>query len=322
MIDLVALQSLGAVRAQGSVAGAADLLGFTPSAVSQQLKRLERQTGAPVLERHGRGVLLTEHGRRLADRGAELLASMEQLEADLQTAGSLVGGTVRLAAFSTAVRGLVAPMLERMAADAYGLEVALLEQDPPEALELVASGHVDAALVHTWGDTPLPRPEHLDLAAVGVDVADILVPASHPLAGRDRVTPADLRDEVFACSPPGSVCHQWLTRMFAGVGGPPRVAYWAGEFSSHLALVEHRAAVSLMPRLGREVVPESVCVLPVSDPVPTREVSLVWRRSMGSSPTIGYLRDLLVELGPSLGLAPPALPGLSQARERHQLPSN
>ena len=66
--------------------------------------------------------------------------------------------------------------------------------------------------------------------------------------------------------------------------------------------MSHGAAVSLIPRLGREPLPETVRVLPVRDPVPTRQVSLAWRRSMGSSPTIRYLREVLVELAPELGL--------------------
>ena len=71
MIDLVSLDALRAVGTHGSVVAAADALGFTPSAVSQQIKRLERQTGVPLLERVGRGVMLTGHGRHLVDQGGE-----------------------------------------------------------------------------------------------------------------------------------------------------------------------------------------------------------------------------------------------------------
>ena len=302
MIDLVALQSLRAVRSHGSVVAAAEVLGFTPSAVSQQIKKLERQTGSAVLERYGRGVLLTDHGERLADQGADLLDRMEQIESDLYSAASVVGGRLRLAAFSTAVRGLVAPALSLVAADGYDLRLSLVELDPPLGMEAVASGQVDAALVHQWGDTPLAHPEHVELATIGVDVADILVPVGHRLARQSSVTPADLVGEVFASAPVGSVCHEWLTRLFGPVGGPPRVSFWAAEWSSHIALVSHGAAVSLIPRLGREPLPDSVRVLPVRDPVPTRQVSLAWRRSMGSSPTIRYLRETLVEMAPGLGL--------------------
>jgi DNA-binding transcriptional LysR family regulator len=302
MIDLVALQSLRAVQSSGSVVAAAEVLGFTPSAVSQQIKKLERQTGAAVLERYGRGVLLTDHGERLAEHGADLLDRMEQIESDLSSAESVVAGRLRVAAFSTAVRGLVAPMLSSVAADGHDLALSLVELDPPQGMEAVASGQADAALVHQWGDTPLTHPDHVEVTRIGVDVADILVPAGHRLAGRSSVTPADIVGEVFASAPVGSVCHEWLTRMFSGVGGPPRVSFWAAEWSSHIALVGHGAAVSLIPRLGREPLPPSVRVLSVRDPVPTREVSLAWRRSMRSSPTIRYLRDVLIDLAPHLGL--------------------
>ena len=74
MIDLEAVQSLRAVATQGSVVAAATSLGYTPSAVSQQVKRLERETGIALLERAGRGVVLTEAGRRLVVASAPILA--------------------------------------------------------------------------------------------------------------------------------------------------------------------------------------------------------------------------------------------------------
>lgn len=201
MIDLVGLQALSAVRTHGSVVAAAEALGFTPSAVSQQLKKLERQAGAPVLERYGRGVLLTEIGKRLADRGAEVLASMEALQSDLAGATDAVAGRVHLAAFSTAVRGLVAPLLQRIALDGTPLEVTVVEQDPLEALDLVATGRVDVALVHHWGDTVLPVPDHVERVPIGIDLADILVPSGHRLAGRGAVSPADLRSRTSRTRP-------------------------------------------------------------------------------------------------------------------------
>jgi len=96
------------VDTHGSVVGAADALGFTPSAVSQQVKRLEKQTGVALLERVGRGVMLTAHGRRLVDDGSRLLTQLEEVEAGLQRDAGRVTGRLRVAAFSTAMRGLVA----------------------------------------------------------------------------------------------------------------------------------------------------------------------------------------------------------------------
>ena len=102
MIDLAALTSLRAVDQLGSVVAAAGALGYTPSAVSQQVKRLEQQVGVPLLERVGRGVVLTRHGRHLVEEGGRLLAELERLETGLHQQAEAVAGQLRLTAFSTA----------------------------------------------------------------------------------------------------------------------------------------------------------------------------------------------------------------------------
>src|SRR5436190_18679153 len=99
MIDLPALTSLQAVATHGSVVAAADALGFTPSAISQQVKRLERQTNVPLLERVGRGVMLTQEGRHLVDAGSRLLADLEAIESGLHHQAGTVAGRLRLTAF-------------------------------------------------------------------------------------------------------------------------------------------------------------------------------------------------------------------------------
>src|SRR3954452_25573876 len=192
MIDLGALTSLRAVDTHGSVIAAADALGFTPSAVSQQVKRLERQTGVPLLERVGRGVMLTDHGRHLVDAGARLLADLEQVEAGLHRRAGAVAGHLRVTAFSTAMRGLVAHVVRRLLDDHPDLTLTLTEREPWDTLDLVASGQSDLGVVHRWGDVPIAIPEHLAATAVAHDVADVIVRVDHPLAGRARVSPHDL----------------------------------------------------------------------------------------------------------------------------------
>src|SRR5689334_10687635 len=152
MIDLSALASLRAVDSHGSVVAAADALGYTPSAVSQQVKRLERQTGVPLLERVGRGVMLTEHGRHLVDAGARLLADLEAVESGLHQRSGAVVGHLRVTAFSTAMRGLVAPAVRRLHDAHPDLALTLTEREPWDTVELVATGQTDLGVVHRWGD--------------------------------------------------------------------------------------------------------------------------------------------------------------------------
>src|ERR1700722_2642295 len=251
MIDLVALDSLRAVDGHGSVVAAADALGFTPSAVSQQIKRLERQTGGPLLERVGRGVMLTRHGRHLVEQGTRLLSDLEELQSGLHRQAGTVAGHVRLTAFSTAMRGLIAPVLPAVLSAHPDLRVSLTEREPWDAISLVASGQADLGVAHSWGDLPLPVPDHLARIAVGRDLADVIVRRDHPLAGRAVVTPRDLAGEDWIATPEGTICRQWLLRMHDGSGTLPRIAHVSMEFDSHLALARAGLGIALIPRLGR-----------------------------------------------------------------------
>jgi DNA-binding transcriptional LysR family regulator len=286
MIDLAALTSLRAVDTHGSVVGAADALGFTPSAVSQQVKRLEKQTGVPLLERVGRGVILTDHGRHLVDAGARLLADLEEVESGLHERAGTVAGHLRLTAFSTAMRGLVAPVVRDLRAAHPDLTLSLTEREPWDTIDLVATGQSDLGVVHRWGDVPITIPDHLEATPVAYDVADVIVPLDHPLAARDRVSPRDLVDEGWIATPDGTICRQWLTRMYAGTGRLPRIAHTAMEFDSHLALVRAGLGIALVPRLGRQPLGDELVAVPAHDPEPTRDVIAVHRRSMAASPAV------------------------------------
>jgi DNA-binding transcriptional LysR family regulator len=297
MIDLPALASLRAVASHGSVVAAAEALGFTPSAVSQQVKRLERQTGVPLLERVGRGVMLTRHGRHLVDEGSRLLTDLEQVEAGLHRQAGTVAGHLRVAAFSTAMRGLVAPALRELRTAYPDLSLTLSEREPWETVDLVASGQVDLGVVHSWGDVSLAIPDHLATTPLAADVADVIVAAGHPLAGRGRVTPHDLVDEDWIATPEGTICRQWLTRMYDGTGRLPRIAHQSMEFQSHLALVAAGLGIALVPRLGREPLGPGLVAVLAHDPVPTREIVAVHRRSMTESPAVTAVLTGLGEAG-------------------------
>lgn len=295
MIDLAALSSLGAVSRHGSVVAAAESLGYTPSAVSQQIKRLQRSVGVELLERVGRGVILTEAGRQLVDGGSDVLADLERLQSDLRAGTGQVSGQLRLAAFSTAVRGLLAPAVRALHGAHPELRVTLVEREPWDTIALVANGEADVGLVHSWGDVPLEIPDHVNTAVVAHDVADVLVPADHPLAARTQLTPHDLLDARWVATPEGTICRAWLVRMYVGTGRAPRIAHESMEFASHVALVSAGLGVALVPRLGRGDLPADVSAVAVTDPVPTRRISLLHRRSMDRSPAVRALADAVAD---------------------------
>ncbi|WP_344304333.1 LysR family transcriptional regulator [Nocardioides bigeumensis] len=297
MMDLTALRSLDAVHEHGSVVGAAEALGYTPSAVSQQIKRLERQSGVPLLERVGRGVILSGAGRILVAEGARITADLERLETDLHAHAGGVAGQLDLIGFSTAMRGLVGPVAAALMRDHPSLRIRLAEVEPWDAVDRVAAGRADVGVVHRWGDVPIAIPDGLARQVVHRDVAEVVLPVDHPLAGRRSVTPRDLVDECWIATPEGTICRQWLDRMYAGTGRLPVIEHTSMEFDSHLALVAAGLGIALVPRLGRSALPDGTRAVRVTDPVPEREVIVVWRRSQDRSPAIRALVTALGDAG-------------------------
>ncbi|MCW2780394.1 MAG: DNA-binding transcriptional regulator, LysR family [Marmoricola sp.] len=293
MIDLAAIRSLEAVHAHGSVIGAASALGFTPSAISQQIKRLEQQSGVGLLERVGRGVILTEQGRTLVEEGARVIAELERIETALHAQAGLVSGELSVIGFSTAMRGLIGPVTSSLMALHPSLRIRLQEVEPWAAVEQIAAGQADVAIVHRWGDVPIGIPDHLDRRTVHRDLADVIVPASHRLAARRVITPKDLVEERWIATPEGTICRQWLGRMYDGTGRLPLIEHTSLEFESHLALVSAGLGIALIPRLGRGELPSDTRAIRIKDPVPEREIIAVWRRTQDRSPAVRAIIEAL-----------------------------
>lgn len=301
MIDLAAVDALVAVDRTGTVHAAARDLGYTPSAVSQQVKRLERELGTRLLDRQGRGVVLTAAGRRVVEEGRALRERVEALRSRLHDAGARPTGTVRLGTFSTAVRGVVAPLAAAVRTEEPDLRLVVQESEPWDAVAAVAAGTLDLALVHHWEGVGISLPPSLRSEELFRDEADVLVHRSDPLAGREALTPADLLDATWVCTPDGTICYEWFCHMFAREPRVPRIDYRCLEFASQVELVAHGLAVALVPRLGRGALPPDVAAVPVREPVPTRPVTVVWRTTMTDAPAVRYLRERLRDLGGEVG---------------------
>jgi DNA-binding transcriptional LysR family regulator len=302
MIDLQGLRALVAVDRAGSVVAAADRLGYTPSAVSQQVKKLERDLDAALLERRGRGVLLTERGRALASEGRELLDGLERLEA-LAAGGSRPSAPLRIASFSTATRGLLGPVLRELRNADAAVLATVTSVDPVDAMGMVATGAADLAVVHNWNSVPLVAPSHVVTEHLCRDEADIILAVSHPLAGREAIERADLVDDAWASTPKGAICHEALMRIFADLGAVPRVVAEDPDFSSLIELARVGVAIALIPRLGRPTLPDGVVARPLADHSQVREVRVAYRRSMAESAGLRRAVELLVAAGARI--APP-----------------
>ncbi|WP_330280803.1 LysR family transcriptional regulator [Streptomyces sp. NBC_00569] len=285
MLDLQRLRALHAVSVHGTVGAAAAALGYTPSAVSQQISKLERETRTVLLERHGRGVRLTDEALELARTARDLMVIVERAETGLEERRGLPAGRLTIAAFASAARGLLPSVLADLAVRHPALDARLTEVDPHLSVDLVAKGAVDLAVAHDWDIAPLPAPAGVEQAAIGDDLCDLLVPAGHPLAGRDAVRREELGGERWVSQPPGRVCHDWLVRTLRAAGFEPDIRHQAEENPTLTALVAAGLGVALIPRLGRGPLPDGVVAVPL-DPMPVRHLYALWRTGASRRPAI------------------------------------
>jgi molybdate transport repressor ModE-like protein len=292
MLDLGRLRALHAVHTYGSIGAAAEALGYTSSAVSQQISKLEREAGSALLERQGRGVSLTDAAQLLVATAQELMRIVESAEVALEEQRGQPGGRLTMAAFPTAACGLLPPVLAELAAAHPSLDLRLIEVDAHLSVDLVLRGAVDLAVAHDWDIAPLPAPEGLKRVVIGDDRCDVLVPAGHRLAARGSVLRSDVAPERWICQPPGSVCHDWLVRTLRESGTEPDMAYQVGEYRTQVALVAEGLGIALVPRLGRGPLPDGVRVVGL-EPAPVRRLYALWREGASRRPSITAAIDVL-----------------------------
>ncbi|WP_326690761.1 MULTISPECIES: LysR family transcriptional regulator [unclassified Streptomyces] len=300
MLDLGRLRALHAVHTHGSVAGAAQALGYTPSAISQQVAKLERETGATLLERQGRGIALTDDALVLVRTAGEMLGLAERAEVALEERRGRPAGRLRLAAFPSAARGLMPGVLARLSAEHPDLGLSMSEVDPHLSVGLAARGEVDLALAHDWDIAPMPAPEGVCREPVGEDRCEVLVPSGHPLAARASLVLEDLAGFRWVCQPPGTVCHDWLYSTLRAVGQEPEVGYHIAEYATQVELVAAGLGIALLPRMGRGPLPDGVELRPL-EPTPTRRLFAVWRAGVSRRPAVAAAVRALREAAPPAG---------------------
>ena len=276
------LRALDALAGQGSIAGAAAALHLTPSAVSQQLAKLEREAGTPLTEPAGRGLRLTPAGRMLAEHAADILARVAAARLDLDRLRDEVVGELRIGAIQTSVHALAPPTLARLRAAHPDLRVALADGEAEETLPAVLAGDLDIAVVENWEGSPAPIPPGTSRARLCDDVIDLLLPAGHRLAGRSSVALAEVDDLDWVADGVHTRAGAWLLHTLRAQGLEPRVTCQVCGFGMHVELAAGIGVAALVPRLARPPLPAGVVAV-TTDPPMHRSIDAVWRTDRGTA---------------------------------------
>ena len=240
MLDVARLRVIDAVARHGSVTAAAKELHYSQPSVSHHLARLEAETGAQLLQRVGRGIRLTEAGRLLADRAAEIVGRIEAADAELAAHVGLTAGRVRLAGFASAIGALVPRAVATLAGKHPRLQVSLIDTHPPEALDLLRAGSIDVALIFRYDESE-PEP-------VGVHLHHLLDDPIYLLTTRRGATLAALRDATWIAG--CDRCRSHLLALCANEGYEPRIGYTSDDMVVMQALVAAGVGVTTIPGLA------------------------------------------------------------------------
>jgi DNA-binding transcriptional LysR family regulator len=270
MLDVTRLRVLVAVERYGSVTAAARALNYAQPSVSHHLARLEAETGIKLIQRAGRGIALTDAGRLLAERAAEVIGRLDAAENELAAYTGQRAGRLRLAAFPSALGTVVPAAAAMLRGHQPGVDLRLAEAEPAEALRMLRAGHVDVAVIFRYfpdGPGPagpgqaiadLPGPLAAGDSGDGIDVTEGL---------RERLLldePAHLVVSAHAAEPPVPdlsryARHRWiagcdrcraaLLRQCATAGFVPKIAFTTDDYVAVQALVAADLAVSILPAL-------------------------------------------------------------------------
>lgn len=297
--DARRLSFLLAVHRAGGVLAAADLLHVTPSAVSQQIQRLEKEEGVTVLDRGPRGVTLTPAGRVLAEAAERIEAELVSARKELATLGDDVAGTVTVASFQTVTVSVLVPALVALKDEHPGVDVVIKDMEYADGVRALRAGEVDVVL-HERDEHTKPNAGrgHRDLPVLD-EPWWLAIPTSMP-------TPSSLHelDGVRWVGPdPGTAAARALGRLGAEIGVEPVVRHSFYDFGVALALVAAGEGVALLPALAlRAGVPDGVEVVTMPGLGSRRIVARHRQTRHEPGPAVATVLEAVVDAAARLGL--------------------
>jgi DNA-binding transcriptional LysR family regulator len=297
VLEIRRLVLLRELAIRGTIAAVAEALNFTPSAVSQQLSQLEKETGTQLLRKAGRRVQLTPQAEVLVAEVTQVLDTLERAEARLQAAATRVTGRVRVAVFQSAALAFMPATLRAMALRYPDVRVEMVQREQEEALRETWARDFDMVIAEQYPAHAAPHHPGLDRRDLTTDAIRLALPASseslHPV---DSLGAA--RQMPWVMEPRGAASRHFAEQVCRVAGFEPDVRYETADLQAHMRLVESGNAVALIPDLiwaGRET---TARLLQLTGS-PRRTIFTAQRLAGAASPAARAFREILEQTASS-----------------------
>jgi len=285
LLDVGRLRLLREVGRRGTIAAAARALGLTPSAVSQQLAVLEREAGAPLLDRSPRGVVLTGAGQALSTHAEAVIDLLARARADLEQRQGEVAGEVRLATVASAAATIVSNAVLSLRADHPGIEVRVQTAEPGHSIDLLMAGDVDLAVIDEYDYQPVALADYLVITPLRTEPLVVVAPIGR-LAGTAAVDLADLAESDWVMPPDDAACGFAVRAACRAAGFEPRVRWETDDMLLLGRAVAAGHGVAVLPRLAVDESAAAVDVRALAAPILTRRLSAVARSAGTGRPVV------------------------------------
>ncbi|GAB3120238.1 LysR substrate-binding domain-containing protein [Glaciibacter psychrotolerans] len=313
MLDLRRLRLLRELKIRGTLAGVAEALAYSPSAVSQQLALLEKEAGAVLLQKVGRRVQLTPQAEILVEHTGHLLERLERAEAEMTASLTTVSGTVRVAVFQSAAHAVIPRALTILGHSYPHLRVEITEREPEVGLFEVSARDFDLVIAEQYPGHTRPHRADLDRMPLATDALRLAVPLFTSAGSIHSL--ADAETLPWVMEPADTAARQWATQLCRSAGFEPDVRFETADLMAHIRLIESGNAVGILPDLVWSGGSPSVNLVELPGR-PERTVFTATRRSSADRPSVRAVRVALES-----AVAAAAVPHLTEPRSDAQRPA-
>lgn len=291
--DLTQMEHFAAVAEAGSLGRAAMDLHLTQPALSRSIRRLEESVGAPLFERHTKGMMLTDIGRALLPHAKLMQHGARVAREEIDAMRGLAKGTIRIGAIASISSVVLPELLSDVLARWPGLHVQVVEDVWNSLAQTLVRGDVDLVLSVEVPDTE-------EIVSIKdcqwKDASGVVAAAAHPLRRRRGLSLADIHSGPWAFLPKGTEPYDNLQRLFAAQGmGMPDIAVETRSVLVLKSLVANAGFLSWMPepmyRAERKA--GDIHALPILELTNTRTLTAFRRRSgVLPGPSVKLLEEL------------------------------
>lgn len=266
MVNPVHLRTLLEVTRLGSFAAAASRLGYTASAVSQQMSALERDTGVHLFQRSARSVVPTEAAMVMARHAAKVLTDIEALMAAASKTHDTTSQELRLGIFPSLATYVLPRILKNPAWKGLGIDLKVSVAEPAQTIQgLRTGGDLDVALVYQVGQSGLAWPHTINRQWIGDDNFRVVLPSGWGFRTDAKVAADHLSDMPWIMHHPGTSDATVIERLFASCNLHPRVVAYSDDFHASLEMAAAGLGAALVPELALRHRPAGVVVLDVPE---------------------------------------------------------